>query len=219
VIFVAQAGRNQHEHICESIELFAAEVMPRFAERAARWEQQKRERMAPAIERALARRDPPRTAPPGYTIWPDHEPWHQRPDDGHVRKPVARAAFNWFVRGRSDAQLDAIFGSLAGQTLIFRAMERAYAPANALAGALQYELTGRSGTRTWVVRVDAKRLRAQPGVDPHPNAILRMPAATFARMAAGQQTAASAAMNGELHMEGDLRLVSRVAEALAQLPV
>ncbi len=32
VIFVAQAGANRHDHICESIELFAAEVMPRFAE-------------------------------------------------------------------------------------------------------------------------------------------------------------------------------------------
>ena len=31
LIFVMQAGRNRHEHICESIELFAAEVMPEFA--------------------------------------------------------------------------------------------------------------------------------------------------------------------------------------------
>ena len=33
VIFVSQAGRNRHEHICESLELFASEVMPEFAER------------------------------------------------------------------------------------------------------------------------------------------------------------------------------------------
>src|SRR5437588_885913 len=32
VIFVSQAGRNKHEHICESIELFAKEVMPEFHE-------------------------------------------------------------------------------------------------------------------------------------------------------------------------------------------
>ena len=31
VIFVCQAGANRHDHICESLELFAAEVMPRFA--------------------------------------------------------------------------------------------------------------------------------------------------------------------------------------------
>src|SRR5215211_393029 len=34
VIFVLQAGRNRHEHICESIELFAAEVLPEFAANA-----------------------------------------------------------------------------------------------------------------------------------------------------------------------------------------
>ncbi len=33
VIFVMQAGRNQHEHIMESIELFGREVLPEFAER------------------------------------------------------------------------------------------------------------------------------------------------------------------------------------------
>ncbi len=33
VIFVSQAGRNRHEHICESMELFAREVMGEFAER------------------------------------------------------------------------------------------------------------------------------------------------------------------------------------------
>src|SRR5499427_3713233 len=49
VIFVAQAGRNQHEHICESIELFAREVLPGFAERQVKSEADKLERLAPAI--------------------------------------------------------------------------------------------------------------------------------------------------------------------------
>jgi hypothetical protein len=30
VMFVTQAGRNKHEHICEALELFATEVMPEF---------------------------------------------------------------------------------------------------------------------------------------------------------------------------------------------
>ena len=33
VIFVLQAGRNRHEHIIESLELFGREVLPEFAER------------------------------------------------------------------------------------------------------------------------------------------------------------------------------------------
>jgi hypothetical protein len=30
VILLNQAGRNRHEHICDALELFAAEVMPEF---------------------------------------------------------------------------------------------------------------------------------------------------------------------------------------------
>jgi alkanesulfonate monooxygenase SsuD/methylene tetrahydromethanopterin reductase-like flavin-dependent oxidoreductase (luciferase family) len=63
LIFVSQAGNNRHEDICESLELFAREVMPEFADRADAHEKQKQERLAPAIEAALARRDPPRPAP------------------------------------------------------------------------------------------------------------------------------------------------------------
>jgi alkanesulfonate monooxygenase SsuD/methylene tetrahydromethanopterin reductase-like flavin-dependent oxidoreductase (luciferase family) len=63
VIFVSQAGRNRHEHICESLELFAREVMPEFHEGEEEREKAKLERLAPAIEAALARREPPREAP------------------------------------------------------------------------------------------------------------------------------------------------------------
>ena len=53
LIFVMQAGRNRHEHICESIELFASEVLPEFAQRADEADAQRAERFAPAIGAAL----------------------------------------------------------------------------------------------------------------------------------------------------------------------
>jgi alkanesulfonate monooxygenase SsuD/methylene tetrahydromethanopterin reductase-like flavin-dependent oxidoreductase (luciferase family) len=68
VIFVSQAGRNRHEHICESLELFAREVMPEFREGEEEREKAKAERLAPAVEAALARREPPRRADPAYRI-------------------------------------------------------------------------------------------------------------------------------------------------------
>ncbi|HZD72334.1 MAG TPA: LLM class flavin-dependent oxidoreductase [Actinomycetota bacterium] len=68
LVFVSQAGRNRHEHICESLELFAREVLPEFAETADEHDRAKAERLAGAVEAALARRDPPHTAPPGYSI-------------------------------------------------------------------------------------------------------------------------------------------------------
>jgi alkanesulfonate monooxygenase SsuD/methylene tetrahydromethanopterin reductase-like flavin-dependent oxidoreductase (luciferase family) len=68
VIFVSQAGRNRHEHICESLELFAREVMPALHDGEEARERTKRERLGSAIEAALARRTPPRQADPDYRI-------------------------------------------------------------------------------------------------------------------------------------------------------
>src|SRR5579863_10460910 len=68
LIFVSQAGRNRHEHICESLELFAREVMPEFHERAEATEKIKAERLAPAVAAALGRRDPPRRPSPDYAF-------------------------------------------------------------------------------------------------------------------------------------------------------
>jgi alkanesulfonate monooxygenase SsuD/methylene tetrahydromethanopterin reductase-like flavin-dependent oxidoreductase (luciferase family) len=59
LIFVSQAGRNRHEHVCESLELFARSVMPEFAERADAADADKERRLASAVESALARRPSP----------------------------------------------------------------------------------------------------------------------------------------------------------------
>jgi len=58
VIFIQQAGNNRHEHICESLELFADRVLPGFKERHAARTHRKAETLAPYIEQAL-RKIPP----------------------------------------------------------------------------------------------------------------------------------------------------------------
>lgn len=68
ILLIAQTGRIRHEHICASLELFAQEVMPEFHERHEPAERRKTERLAPAIEAALARREPARAAPVDYRI-------------------------------------------------------------------------------------------------------------------------------------------------------
>ena len=55
-IFIQQGGNNQHEHICESLELFAHEVMPEFKERDAARQARKMEELGPYIEAAFARK-------------------------------------------------------------------------------------------------------------------------------------------------------------------
>jgi alkanesulfonate monooxygenase SsuD/methylene tetrahydromethanopterin reductase-like flavin-dependent oxidoreductase (luciferase family) len=56
VIFVLQAGRNRHEHIMESIEIFGREVLPEFVERDEAQVKAKQQRLAPAIDKAMERR-------------------------------------------------------------------------------------------------------------------------------------------------------------------
>ena len=61
VMFVQQSGANRHEHICQSLEIFASQVMPEFKERDRARQAQKERDLAPYIEAALARK--PRMAP------------------------------------------------------------------------------------------------------------------------------------------------------------
>src|ERR1700754_3546067 len=56
VIFLQQAGRNKHAHICEALELFAAEVMPEFAAQAEARESNKAAKGPPHTEAAMKRR-------------------------------------------------------------------------------------------------------------------------------------------------------------------
>jgi len=56
VVFLQQGGRNEHAHICASLELFASSVMPAFKERHTEREARKQAELAPYIEGALARK-------------------------------------------------------------------------------------------------------------------------------------------------------------------
>jgi len=55
VMLLHQAGNYRHEHICESLELLGAEVIPEFGERHVEKARAKQAALAPYIERALSR--------------------------------------------------------------------------------------------------------------------------------------------------------------------
>ena len=57
LIFVMQAGNNRHEHIMESLELFAAEVLPEFKDRDEAQRAAKETELAPIVEASLERRE------------------------------------------------------------------------------------------------------------------------------------------------------------------
>ncbi len=162
VIFVLQAGPNKHEHICESLELIGTKVIPEFADGRAEREQAKSARLAPAIEAALARREPPRELPAGYRIDEDAELLRarrgRRAPSGPlslgvtlsgVRRDVRAAArrrglrrLSRMVRGRSDGAIERRFG-VTMQRVLFSGMARSYDPeaGRGFAGELEFRLS------------------------------------------------------------------------------
>jgi len=56
VIFIQQGGKNRHEHICESLELFAKDVMPEFKAKEAEREKRKMDELGPFLEAAMKRK-------------------------------------------------------------------------------------------------------------------------------------------------------------------
>ena len=55
-VFIQQGGNNKHEHICESLELFAAEVMPEFKAGETERNTRKAAELAPYVEAAFTRK-------------------------------------------------------------------------------------------------------------------------------------------------------------------
>jgi alkanesulfonate monooxygenase SsuD/methylene tetrahydromethanopterin reductase-like flavin-dependent oxidoreductase (luciferase family) len=239
VIFVSQAGKNRHEHICESIELFAERVLPRFAPEAEAREAEKAARLAEACERALARREPARVAPRDYVISPQGEP---RPayssgvggaaggsadgDGGFASslggraRHAAESAFAAFVRGLSDEQLDRVMGTTTGLRVLFKGMESAYVPekAGGFEGEILYDLTAQRGPRPWTVSVDPRRAVAEPRTSEAPAITVRAAVPAFVRIATGELDPARAMLEGALEVEGDFVVAGRLGEMFGQAP-
>ncbi|MFS2295325.1 MAG: LLM class flavin-dependent oxidoreductase [Actinomadura sp.] len=224
ISFVLQAGPNKHEHICESLELFGKAVLPHFTEGREEREAAKAERLAPAIEAALARRDPPRTAPPGYRIDEDAEVARahrasraRRPLRGELRDAARRRfrqGFYRLVHGRSDAQIERRFGP-AAQRAFFAGMARAYDPSasGGFTGELEFRLTrGDGDTTTWAVQVGRARARARQGPAQDPSLTLTVATADFLRILAGDANPASLLVDGRLRLRGDVELAPRLSE-------
>jgi hypothetical protein len=89
VIFVLQAGKNRHEHICESLELFGREVLPAFKERDEARVSAKAARLAPALETALARKAeqaPPPALPADYAFGAMPRRWAEETGSAELRE-------------------------------------------------------------------------------------------------------------------------------------
>jgi len=201
MIFVLQAGRNRHEHICESLELFGREVLPRFASD----DSGKQERLGESMERALKRRSPARTAPRDYVVSVQGEPFDTAP------RPPSTGVMR-FLESRTDAQLHRLLSYPFATRILIDGLRRKLNPALApkFSGDIQYVIEAGGTHQQWVlsIRDGAAHLRA--GVAVTPKLVIRTTAPVFVRLLTGQVNAGAATLEGKLHLEGDI-------SALAQL--
>ncbi len=234
VIFVLQAGPNRHEHICESLELFAEQVMPRFVDGRSEREAAKARRLAPAIGAALARRGPARRLAAPYVIDESSElagagPARRPPPSARARlehewgqlRGAARhrgvALMARFVRTAEEEQLERRFGTAIAQRILFTAMTRSFVAdaAGGFEGEIVYELerpVTRADPIRWTVEIANGRASARRGAGVDPKLTLRFQLADFIRTAAGTIDPAEPLLNNRASFEGDLALAARVPE-------
>jgi alkanesulfonate monooxygenase SsuD/methylene tetrahydromethanopterin reductase-like flavin-dependent oxidoreductase (luciferase family) len=112
VIFVLQAGRNEHEHIMESIELFGREVLPEFAARDEAARAAKQRRLQPMIDAALARREATveHRDIDGYEFPALPRQWADATDSDELRQVLDR-----FADDRAAGRIDPAAGITGGR--------------------------------------------------------------------------------------------------------
>jgi alkanesulfonate monooxygenase SsuD/methylene tetrahydromethanopterin reductase-like flavin-dependent oxidoreductase (luciferase family) len=230
VMFVMQAGRNQHEHICESIELFARDVLPRFAEAREASEAAKADRLAAAVDKALARRSGPRGLPAPYQIDEDaelaaarrsrHVPLRELA--GQARRSAAESARQRAQAGAralagraSDSGIERVLGSTAAQRALFAVLASSFQPDKAagFAGSIVYDLGMSDGNRrSWTIEVSGRRAAARQGAAADAALTIRVPLADFVRVIADAGSFLPLILDGRLTMDGDLSLANRLAD-------
>jgi alkanesulfonate monooxygenase SsuD/methylene tetrahydromethanopterin reductase-like flavin-dependent oxidoreductase (luciferase family)/putative sterol carrier protein len=227
VIFVCQAGKNRHEHICESLELVAEKVMPEFAARREERERDKAERLAPAVQAALERRLPPREADPIYAISPldsGPPPASEAPAApaeatlGARLREHGTQAFAAFVRRSDDRRLERTLGSDVGLRFLFGGMAQRFRPdkAQGFVGEIQYDLRRDGAVKSWVVRVQGRQASAHPGRATQPRLTMKIGVADFLRIAARQLDPAKALLTGQMVLEGDFTVATRLGEMFGE---
>lgn len=231
LVFLVQTGRTRHAHVMESLELFAAEVMPAFVEG------ETESRLSDgAARRALERRPARRKPPKGYTFAagddvavPENS---QPPDPSRARAPESRVAawrraletrgeraFQAFVARSPDARLAHTAGSAAGLRVIFAAMERQFVPekANGFTGNIQYNLRTEDGAvQSWTVSIDGARASARPGPTGDPRLAITLSVADFVRITGRDLDPVKAVLTGRLELAGDFTVAMRLGEMFGQ---
>jgi len=240
VMFVMQAGKNRHEDICESLELFASDVLPRFTEGREAKEAAKAGRLAEAMERALAKRSEPRQLPAPYPIDEDAETAaiashgarsaaSRRGQPPSLRELTSSAAELARVSARargqagarravshaSDRRLEQMFGTAGAQRTIFALMTSRFSAERAagFSGSICYRLAVADGTsRDWTIEISDGQAKVRTGAPASPTVTIGVSVPDFARLMTGVRTALDLMADGKLTIGGDLGVAARLGE-------
>ncbi len=245
LMLCVQTGKTTHSDIMEALELFAAEVMPEFAQRRPEREEAKRELLGDAPRRAPARRAPRKTVARGYAFKADADGGDAQATAvspvpapsavaGTRRAPKAAVAalrrtleargeqaFQSFVRRAGDERLARTAGSAAGLKVLFAGMGRQFVAerAGGFTGDIQYNLRAADGTlRSWTVTVDGARAIARPGASDAAKLTLTLSVADFVRIAGRDLDPVKAVLTGRLELAGDFSVAMRLGEMFGQPP-
>jgi alkanesulfonate monooxygenase SsuD/methylene tetrahydromethanopterin reductase-like flavin-dependent oxidoreductase (luciferase family) len=230
VIFVMQSGRNRHEHICESLELFGREILPRFVEGREEAEAAKADRLAPAVDKALARRSPPRQLSAPYPVNEDIEiaaarrPSRARLRDlaGEAGRSVRASTTERVMLGAerltaraSDDGIERFFARPGAQRALFGLMTRGFDPRKAagFTGAVVYDLSLSDGSRqAWAIEIGPARARVREGAVTGAALTIRLPLVDFVKIIMNVEYFYPLILDGRMTIEGDLNLAFRLAE-------
>ncbi|HUI60500.1 MAG TPA: LLM class flavin-dependent oxidoreductase [Steroidobacteraceae bacterium] len=230
IIFIMQSGKNKHDHICESLELFGAQVLPRFAEGRAEAEAAKADRLAAAVEKALARRSPPRSLPAPYPVNEDIEiAMARRPGRASLRDLAGQAGRNVrdsareqamlgaerLVLRTSDTRIERYFANTAAQRAMFGLMTRGFDPrkAGGFTGTVVYKLfQGDGAEHAWTIEIVDNRARARPGAAADAALVIRLPLVDFVKIITNVEYFYPLILDGRMTIEGDLNLAFRLGE-------
>jgi hypothetical protein len=187
------------------------------------------------VERALARKEPPRTAQPGYRIDEQAEVERaraaRRPDlspralaaaaKSEAQRAIqkrSRAALRKLVAGTSDPELERRVGSQAAERMLFEGMARSFVPRYAFGfeGDIVYELVhvtdGARPPDLWTITIKDDRASVSRGDGRDPAVRVRVQIPDFWRLAAGEIEPTAPIMEGRMEIEGDFQVASRLRE-------
>ena len=230
VIFVAQAGRNRHEHICEALDLFGKQVLPRFADGREVKETAKRDRIAEAVERAMARRPlRPGRDVNSYVIASTGELTPARTPHYGQKVPGPGPLD---VRRHLQSGMRRLIGSLVGRVPEPAVRRAAHTPAavagyrwgmeQTLRGAklegvdavIRMEVTDGGHVASWdvIIRDGTATTAGANGSEPH--AVLRLDVVDWLELISGKTSGGELLFGGRMSIEGD---ETRVVSVLSHL--